>query len=182
MPNFIYRICLLLTLLLSWEIYASNLDVKPKKIKLGDSYVRITKVNNEMVKFEDCIYGQEENSCRSLGNKEHYSIKELTSQRNVELLQAIAVVVVESAFLTVSGMWTYLYFGLGGDALIGLVMAVGGPVVGFGLPTIIDGINPIVQTKQILSLRNKIINDENVEVSNMEKFIDRLDLVLSKID
>lgn len=160
-------------------------DVKPNKMSHGSLYVRVTKINKTHVKFEKCNFGYEVSSCQTLGRKKSYAIKELESQRTIENLQ-IAGAVAADIGVVLAGF----IIGVHGLPLLqafipveaGAVGALAGSVAGGVVATAVDAINPIEQTRQAKVLNSNVINDEAVSVEKIEQFIERLDLLLSKID
>ncbi len=182
--------------LLSFSTLASTLDVKPKRgLKLGDPYVRVTKLKNEKVKIEKCLSGLESKTCEKLGRRSSYSIKQLRSQRAEEnreiVYSAVADVglvagaayagfyggiIVINAFQAVASNATYFFFVM--PSMIG-TLETGAAL----LIANVNILNPLEQARQAKTLNEKVINDEDVEIDNneMNDFIQRLDLVLSKI-
>ena len=183
--------------LISFNAFAEPLDVKPhKNLRPGDAYVRVTKLANSKIKFEKCISGLEEKTCENLGKKKSYSLEELRSQRAEEKR--------EIAYSAAGDLGLVVVAALGGVAVMGsvatLVESIGvaselqgiasmsvslaGPQVLAGTAMInIDALNPIEQNRQAKTLNEEIITDKDVVIDNTEMngFIERLDLVLSKI-
>lgn len=189
----------LLTQFLS-SAFAGVSDVVPKKFVHGSTYVRVTKVGNDKVRFEKCIKGYEKNGCDYLGPKTSYTLKSLIKQRQKENLEAAGTITADIAivaglalsggalagglFAGASQMGTGIFFidmagkavyagAVGGGALVG--GTIGGAAMAF------DALNPIVQVNQARSLNTEILNDETVVRSNIDQYIGYLETVLSKI-
>lgn len=175
-------------------------DVVPKKFTHGSTYVRVTKVGKDKVRFEKCIKGYEKNGCDYLGPKTAYTLSSLIKQRQKENLEAAGTITADIAI--VAGM------ALSGGALVGGIFAgasqlgsgiffidmagkaiyagavSGGVVVGGtlgGAAMAFDPLNPIVQVNQARSLNTEILNDETVVRSNIDQYIGHLETVLNKI-
>jgi hypothetical protein len=54
-------------------------------------------------------------------------------------------------------------------------------VIGAGIAASVDVLNPAVQTRQYKAISNEVLNDKDVNVKNINKFITVLETVLSKI-
>lgn len=180
--------------------FAGVSDVVPKKFAHGSTYVRVTKVGNEKVRFEKCIKGYEKNGCDYLGPKSAYTLKSLIKQRQIENREAAGtiaadVVIIAGMALTggalVGGMFagaSQLGSGIFFIDMAGKAVAAGatasGAVVGGTLgaaATAFDPLNPIVQVNQARSLNTEILNDETVTRSNIYEYIRNLETVLEKI-
>lgn len=189
----------LLGLLISLNSFA--VDVKPIGIKKGDAYVRVTKLANKRVKFERCISGAEKLTCKGLGNKASYSVKELQDQRNEENNEVIYALLADAGIGVVAvvgwvgafagvAMATTIITAAGTVSSLSLVGLTGG-MVGVTAAEVyaiqalesVDAINPVEQGRQRDALNTNVINDEDVEVSRekMNEAIERLDFVLSDI-
>lgn len=176
-------------LLLSSSIFAGVTDVVPKNMKRGDRYVRVTELKKDVVLFESCIKGFENGGCSVIGRSAGYSIDELTSQRNLEnaeilgssLSAAIGIILTAGTGAWIGGSIGassgYIISGIGTTLVGGAVGTAAGGV----LVATVDALNPIEQTQQARVLNSEVIYDRDVEVSDINEYISRLELVLSKI-
>ncbi len=182
--------------LLSFSTLASTLDVKPKRgLKLGDPYVRVTKLENEKVRIEKCLSGLEAKTCEKLGRRSSYSIKLLRSQRAEENREIVYSAVADVGLIAGAA---YVGFYAGIVVVNALPAATSATITHFVvMPSVIGSLetgaalliananilNPLEQARQAKTLNEEVINDEDVEIDNdeMNDFIQRLDLVLSKI-
>lgn len=191
---------LLLTQTVISSVFAGVNDVVPKKFKHGSTYVRVTKVGKDKVRFEKCIKGYEASSCETLGRKKSYTMAELIKRRQKENLEAagtitadvviIAGAVFGGAYLAGglfagaaefgSGVWFLdaagkaVYVGAKGAG------ALAGGYVG-AATTMIDALNPVLQVEQARTLNTEILEDKLVVKNNIESFIKNLETVLDKI-
>lgn len=185
-----------MTTVLSFHSFASLLDVKPKRgLKAGDAYVRVTKLKNQKVKIEKCVSGLEAKTCATLGRKSSYSVKELRSQRAQENREIVYSVVADVALIAGAA-----YAGFYGGIVVinALPASTSATITHFAvIPSVIGGLetgaavliananvlNPVEQTRQAKTLDENVISDEDTLIDNadMSDFIERLDLVLSKI-
>lgn len=159
-------------------------DVNPPTLKRGARYVQVTQ-KYQMVRFEDCLY-EIEGSCRLIGGKE-FKVSDLKSQRSVEHMQIILsavgdVGVVISSFYLI-GVSAGLLTSVAGASDILAGTAVGAGTIGGTAATValVDALNPYEQYQQRETLADAVIADQNVIAEDMETFIERLTLVLSKI-
>lgn len=180
--------------------FAGVNDVIPKKFIHGSTYVRVTKVNKDKVRFEKCIKGYEANGCDNLGPKKSYTLSSLIKQRQKENLEAAGTITADIAiiaglalsggaiagglFAGASQMGTGIFFiDIAGKAVyagaVGTGVAVGGTIGGAAMA--FDPLNPIVQVNQARSLNTEILNDETVVRSNIDQYIGYLETALSKI-
>lgn len=154
-------------------------DIYPTEQKQGSAYVKITKISDSHLKFERCLVGEYQ-KCQILGNKNAYSYEELSSQKTQELWQVAGSVVADVGVVIASA---------GVGAMIassavqfwGIVGLFAGAATGVGSVFFIDSINPVEQFQQARALRADVINDVDINTSDIDIFIKRLDLVLSKI-
>lgn len=175
------------TLFSVFSVFAGNSDVKPYNIKIGDVYVKVTKINEYQVSFQRCYWKLIDEKCTYLGNKKNYYIEDLESQKINESLQVGLTVVADAATLAAgacAGALGYIYFALGETAIstiigVGLYSTAAGSVVAIPL---VDALNPEVQIYQARSLRDDIIRGREVKVKKIDKFISTLDKVLKKIN
>ena len=153
----------------------------------GARYVRVTRVDKNHTSFKDCIKGEEAKTCKQIGPKKFYSISELTSQRTTEFAQMWMAGVADvgigtAAFFT--GAWIGLSLESAGVELAAdgvMAAAQTGNVVTLVAAYNIDAINPHEQYKQADSINDEVITDKVVGVSDIDLYIDRLNLVLSKL-
>jgi hypothetical protein len=188
---------------LAFNGFASTLDVKPiRGLRAGDAYVRVTKLENNRIKFEKCVSGLESKSCENLGRKSSYTIKELQSQRSEEQRE-VAYAVGADVGLVIAAAVGGVYAGaaLGGTIIsmapaalgVNLTFLVGTGSMATGIASLETGtavliakadvLNPLEQSRQAKTLNEDVINDNDVQIAkaDMNDFIERLDLVLSKI-
>lgn len=178
------------SLLLASSLFAGVTDVVPKNMKRGDRYVRVTELKKDVVLFESCIKGFESQSgCSVIGRNAGYSLDELTNQRsleNAEILGSTLSAAVGIILTAGTGAWIggsigassgYIISGIGATLVGGAAGAAAGSV----LVAAVDALNPIEQTQQAQVLNSEIIYDRDVEVSDINDYISRLELVLSKI-
>lgn len=178
------------SLLFTSSLFAGITDVIPKNMKRGDRYVRVTELKKDVILFESCIKGFEnQNGCSVIGRNAGYSLDELTTQRNVEnaeilgstLSAAIGVILTAGTGAWVGGSIGassgYIISGIGTTLVGGVVGATAGSV----LVATVDALNPIEQTLQAQTLNSEVLYDRDVEVSDINDYISRLELVLNKI-
>lgn len=175
----------------SFSASARPSDVVPKKIKVGSSYVRVTKLTKSKVRFEHCQYGLEDKTCTPIGSKDAYTTQEIEAQRLYEIADiAIALAADAAIIFTAFSTAGFLVSAAASHGVLGSMTGVGamtlgttasGLVSGIAI-TAIDKINPVEQAKQVAVICPKVINDVNYPVENIENFIDRLDNILSEID
>lgn len=185
---------------LSTMTFAGVSDVVPKKFAHGSTYVRVTKVGHDKVRFEKCIKGYEKNGCDILGRKNSYTLKELVKQRQIENREAAGTIAADAVII--AGM------ALTGGAIAGGILAgansfgsgiffidlaakavyAGGVGAGTAVgatvgaaATAFDPLNPVVQVNQARSLNTEILNDETVVRQNIHEYIRNLETVLEKI-
>lgn len=190
----------LVCLLISLNSFA--VDVTPVRFKKGDAYVRITRLANKKITFEKCISGAEKLTCKGLGHKASYSLKELQTQRDAENDDVLYALLADVGLIAVATVgWVGALGGLGmltttagsagimtagqGTAYVGGMVAVTGAeaYAGHALVAAIDAINPAEQGRQREAICENVINDYDVEVARdeMKEAIERLDYVLSEI-
>lgn len=182
---------LVTTLLSLTASFAIAKDVIPNSgLKHGASYVRVTKPFEDKVSFESCIFGYEKSTCEFLGNNKYYSVKALTKQKTTESWQVAGSVALDiGLILATVGTAGYvgaatgaLIYGTGTAGTTGLIIGTSAGVVGnAALITLVDAMNPYEQYKQSQTIHADVVNDNKVPVTNIEDFIERLDLVLSKM-
>jgi hypothetical protein len=180
------RFCLILvSVILSFNTSAGTTDVKPKRLLPGDTYVRLTKLNNTNVRFEECLYEREESSCSIIGPKDSYSLKELKRLQLIESTQAAGTILADTiigAGCAASGIIIYVAIGLGnGLSFLGASIVATSTAGLISIP-LVDALNPVKQINQATSIRDKILNDEDVSTFDIFKFIERLEHVLSKTE
>ena len=162
-------------------------------------YVKVTR-DGDQVKFEECFKGANPECFRTIGRKTSYSVSELNSQHMKETLQAYGSIVADTGIVAVS-----IYTGGVGGALLfqgvsttggitGFLAEVVGSVVGgalgagagaVGSTTLVAtvrALNPVEQFKQASTISKAVLADrEDVQTKDMNKFIERLELVLEKL-
>ena len=159
---------------------ATPTDVLPKELFKGSLYVKVTKLNSDRVKFEKCYYGFD-STCKQIGKNKFYSISDLDNQFYLEKAQVAGAVIADLA-ITIVGMSV-------GAAVIGVAggtlgVALGATIVPAVAMDILPSIDPVEQYQQSETIDDEVINDEEVKIntSGVQLFIDRLELVLNKID
>lgn len=171
-------------------------DVIPNKFVHGSTYVRVTKLQNGRIKFEKCVKGYEQSTCQQIGKKASYSRKELEKQRSIENWQITGAVAADVGVV----LATIFTGGIAGSTIGASVVGTGGGAVaaggsaglmiggatgaaaGVATNTMVDALNPIEQTKQAKTLNSEVLDDKSVAVKNVDDFINRLELVLNKIE
>jgi hypothetical protein len=186
----------IMTLLMSglfvFSSFAGTYDVTPKGMKKGDLYVRVTKLKNKKISFEKCIKGFEESTCETLGRKTSYSVKELQDQRAQENSEVGYTLIADAAILLTGGSaiclgGIYLLSIAAAQTATAAVLTTAGvttSLAGAGyLVSMVDALNPSVQAAQVQSINENVIHDVDViiEKEEINDFINRIDLVLSKI-
>ncbi len=174
--------------------YAKGNDVFPIERKRGDLYVRVTKTLENRVKFEKCNLGYEATTCAPIGNKRSYSFDDLTDQRYIEQAQVAgsvigdALVVLGAVYLTgaAAAAGSAIEFVEGAGTInASLLTGTTGGLVSGGIATAslanLDSLNPAEQYRQSEVLSENVILDKPVTVEDMNGFISRLELVLSKL-
>lgn len=180
--------------------FAGPSDVVPKKFKHGSSYVRVTKIGADKVKFEKCVKGYEQSSCQFLGPKKAYSLKELVKQRQVENREAAATITADVAIIAAtvftggaiaSGLFAgaaemgsgIFFVDLAGKAVYAGAVGTGAVVGGYtgAAAMAFDPLNPVVQVNQARSLNTEVLCDELVVKGNIVEYIRNLETVLDKI-
>lgn len=184
------NLCFLISLLtLTFATaFAAPTDVTPKKMWKGSQYLRVTRIGDSS-KFERCFKGFDA-ACKPLGGQVSFTHKELEAQAFIEraqvvgagVLDAVAAVATGGAALAVqSGLLVSLSMSSG--AL--LVAPVGAGVIGAGVvASTVNAANPFEQHKQAKTLAKGVYKDLDMTVEDgkaMSKFIERLDMVLTKI-
>lgn len=180
--------------------FAGVSDVLPKKFAHGSTYVRVTKVGTDKVKFEKCIKGYEKNGCDNLGRRQAYTLKSLIKQRQIENREAAGTIAADVAIIAglaftggalagglFAGANTFgsgiFFVDIAGKAVyagaVGAGTVVGG-TVGASV-TAFDPMNPIVQVNQARSLNTEVLNDQTVIKNNIDEYIRNLETVLDKI-
>ncbi len=179
-----------MSLLISTVSHAGTNDVIPKNgLAKGERYVRVTSVGNDSVKFEKCISGYEKTSCSLLGGKASYTLKELRKQKYIESAQVAGAVFADieiSGAAVVAGFYALSAIpAIANMSGIGLLFAstiVGAPgAITSVVIASVDALNPVEQTNQALTVTDDVITDQTVHSENIDRFIERLDLVLSKL-
>jgi hypothetical protein len=176
--------------LISFQALAK--DVTPQNgLTHGSPYVRVTKLANNRISFEECVAGYEKTTCVHLGNKKFYSMSQLQSQKSTEDCQILGAAAADLGLAVgaiFGGMWvagTVAYAAIGTTAAGSTGMIIGG-VSGAAIATtagvVTDALNPHEQYKQAQTLDALVILDDAVKVDDIEVFIERLDTVLSKIE
>lgn len=190
----------LVCLLISLNSFA--VDVKPIGLKNGDAYVRVTKLANKKITFEKCIKGAEKLTCKGLGHKKSYSIKELQNQRSAENDDVLYALLADAGLIVVGSVaWVGALGGIGmlattagsagavtaGQTIAfagGMSAVTGAEIYAFdALVDAFDAINPCEQARQREAISEDVVNDYDVEVARdeMKEAIERLDFVLSEI-
>lgn len=173
----------------------SPADVVPGKFVHGETYVRVTKLPNDRIKFEKCVKGYGQSTCEQLGKKASYSKKELEKQRSIENWQITGAAVADVGVVLVAIFGGAAVGSVGGAAMAGtangavaaggsaglLLGGAAGAVGGVVANTVVDALNPIEQTRQAKTLNSEVLNDETVVVKDVDNFVERLELVLNKI-
>ena len=171
------------TILLIFSALAK--DIIPESgTALGSRYVKVTLSEGERISFEDCISGYEETRCKFLGRKKDYSLDEVNDQKMIERLQVAGSIVTDATL----GVIAYFSGGFAGMALVvanpstacmvGSLAGVGGAGI---LAQKIDVLNPAEQYRQAETISSDVVADHLVKVKDINAFIKRLDLVLSKL-
>jgi hypothetical protein len=176
-------ISLTLTSFLTLNSFASAFDVTPAGgLKKGDTYVKVSRLKEERIQFQKCISGLEQSTCESIGNKDSYSIKELLEQRDIENSETLYAFGADVAIGVVAVVAWVGTFGASGVVVAGSAAIIGGGAA-YSMSHF-DAINPLEQSAQWRTLNEKVISDYSVVVpkNEMNVFIERLDLVLSKIE
>jgi len=160
----------------------------------GTHYVRVTNENG-MVKFEECFKGAKPECFRTLGPKTWYSLEELNSQHASETWQMYGSIVADAGILLVCVAGGAVIGGsiasavAGSSGLGGVLASVGGGVLGAGagskgglaIVKTVQVLNPYEQFRQASAISGDVINDRPVENADMNKYIERLTLVLEKL-
>lgn len=151
--------------------------------------------NGDQVKFEECIKGSNPECLQTIGPKTWYTVEELQSQRAVETFQAYGSIVADAGVVALS-----IFGGMGAGSMIvsagatKLAASVGGELAGIfiGAPlgaiggvtlvTTVNALKPAEQFRQAGVLSDDIINDRTATKSSMSKYIERLELVLKKLE
>ena len=173
--------------LFAFNSFASTIDVKPAAaLRSGDAYVRVTKVANNSVTFEKCLSGYEATTCSKLGNKSSYTLDELRTQRNFQIAKVGLVVISDAAIIAAGGVLAGgTVTALAGiHAILGpLAATAGGLIGGTVVVAAVKSLSPAEKIRQVKSLSNDVIEDQDVIVASneMDAFIQRLDKVLSNI-
>jgi hypothetical protein len=168
-------------------LFAGSESIIPKKLKQGDKYIKTEIVENDRIKFSNCLY-EIENSCFPIGKQESYSIKELKKQKIIESIQIPALVATEilgvlaatyssAAIAQVTGMaGTKLIFLARAGLWSGMTSAIWFPA----LSSQVDILNPVQQFRQAKAISNAVLNNEDVIVNNIDRYIDALEQILDK--
>lgn len=158
----------------------------------GNHYIRVTRIGVQ-VKFEDCFRGSKPECLRTIGPRDSYSVQELQSQRATETWEAygaIAADVVVVAALTYGGVAAGASLSAGNavnlssffDGIGGMILgAPVGAAAGVATVAYVQALNPVEQFKQASTLSNDVIYDRDVKKANVDKFLERLTLVLEKL-
>jgi hypothetical protein len=182
---------ILLALSISTSAFAEMRDVHPINFTDGSRYVRITKVDQDRVSFEDCIKGYEARTCRQLGNRQSYTLEDLRTQRSKEYRNGVLSSVGVAALVLLSaGSGVIVANGVATVDSIAAAHAIGIGVktfgVGLGITTWIvtksKRINPIQSFKRGNDVGEDVITDQDVPVKSIEDYISRLEMVLDHID
>jgi hypothetical protein len=186
---------ILLALCVSTSAFAEMLDVHPINFPDGTRYVRVTKVEQDRVSFEDCIKGDEARTCRLLGNRQSYTLEELRSQRSKEYRNGVLSSAGVAALVLLSAGSGVIATGAAGfaaDMSVGMTAAkqimIGLKTfgVGLGITTWIvtksKRIDPIQSFKRGNDVGEDVITDQDVTVKSIEDYISRLEMVLDYID
>jgi hypothetical protein len=165
---------------------AQTFDIKSAK---SDLFIQVTK-SGDLRKFELCSKRKGPESCKPLGFREWYSVKELERQRLQEQAEG-AVSVVGTAAVLVISYFTILVPAAATSAAVGLsgygtATVIGTSTVASTAYYTLSKLGPIEQMKQQYLLRSDVINDEQVEVkgandAKIKEIADRLEVVLNKI-
>ena len=177
------------TLTILFTLPALAKDIIPESgTAPGSRYVKVTLIEGERISFEDCILGSSSSSnetrCKFLGRKKDYSLDEVNGQKMIERLQVAGSIVTDATL----GVIAYFSGGFAGMALVvanpstacmvGSLAGVGGAGI---LADKIDVLNPAEQYRQAETISSDVVADHLVKVKDINAFIKRLDLVLSKL-
>ncbi len=91
-----------LTLLFSMTSYSAPNDVKPEKIKKGDTFVKIIKTDEYSLRFEKCLW-EIPGACSQIGSQHDYLISDLNDRvavEGIEMLNALYVTIAIAAGAT----------------------------------------------------------------------------------
>ncbi len=177
--------------------YSTPNDVVPLKIKKGDTFLKVTKTDEDSVRFEKCLWGIP-SACSQVGSQHDYLISDLDYLRLKEKNQVIgsvggaAVVIgalifvgVEYALLSVEFPTTFIpsgtniAFGIAKGTYLSAAMTTA--YAGLRISKWFDPLNPFEQQRQADSIHRDVLTDKEVKVDNIDAFIERLELVLAKI-
>ena len=185
---------LLFTALLSVSLAAQSFayDVEPFRVTSGDRYVRVSRdLQKQTVTFEDCIFGEENSSCRGIGSnrKGTYLIKDIKSKRTLEYAQVAFAGVADVAVVfacvaggtAIAGLSGFSLYG-GGSAGIPLWVGVtSGTAAGAAVDYAVAPLNPYEQYKQAETLNDDVLADRTYIAKDIDTFIERLTVVLNKL-
>lgn len=170
--------------------FAGPTDVVPPKFSKGDRYVKVTQLQNNYVKFEDCIKGNEAKTCKNIGPKKSYRLEDLEDLRFNENLEATGSIAAGAALLAVGGGAIYGIMTAGTTAT-GLIAVAEFGINAFGVGVSVTGpfifmaafdpINPVLQVNQARTLNTEVLQDKTVEKKDINYFITNLETVLKKL-
>jgi hypothetical protein len=181
---------------LSTAAFAGDLDVTPANMKTGTRYVRVTdkvvSATETDVYFEDCLKNEDQ-KCRQIGKKPFYTLAELRSQASSQNEDVAGAVVGDVVVGAVTALFSYCTMGFGPAALIQFAggssvvavwtgAAVGSLAITATAGALIKKINPWEQYKEGDAINNDVITDKPVQNDDIDQFIERLTIVLNKID
>lgn len=157
-------------------------DVLPSNLTNGSTYVRITVIDDTQVVFDKCAWNQLSTPCQRIGRTTPYTLNELRQRRSGENQDVLWASVFNATTIAFGG-WTC---GLADLAITG-VIDVAGTIIGSALGatalSILEPFSLFTQIKQVRTIREALITDEEeVVVGNISKFITRLEVLLKKLE
>jgi len=158
----------------------------------GDTFIDvILSESRDEVSFKECSV-VDPTDCKRIGNQDSYIISELVSQRNIEKWQVAGSAVADVALILTAGIGgltaslfainTTVVTGSSGAMAVytGVGLGVGAASVAV---TVVDALNPYEQYKQVETVSDKVLKDENVFIKGKAStFAQRLATVLEKIE
>jgi hypothetical protein len=189
----------MIALTLTTSAFASTNDVFPQIIHKGDHYVRVTRLtgNPVRVRLEDCQWKLEDQTCEAIGPMESYKESALRKARFWQRANIAASGLGDAAVLIASfyggvfvGGWAAGSLGLT-SGMTGMSAAGEQLMFGTGIATAIgstgylaatkNALNPYRQYKIADTINDDVINDRNVEVSNMQEYMEYLNIILRDV-
>ncbi len=151
-------------------------------------YVDVVR-NGDRVGF--FLKDRQNNTSVRVGSRD-YTVDELIDLRRAERIDAIVTSIVDVAIIWGVGLYGGAALGtslaesaMGGMAgITGVLMgAPGGALVTIAGVAAIDALNPIRQWRQVSDLAPEVIYDQDVYLNgSIDNFVDRLEVVLRKLD